>query len=136
MTEPEHDHGTVDTVLQQIHRRCVAQDMECDTLLAQRGAGLPGNSQMLRQQVRQAVVAELAAALVREAWPGRVAAEFVEPGPQRRCGVLSKRSAALGGVPREHSTDNLSAATHERRKTGGRDFNRTYLESFGWIGMR
>ena len=43
---------------------------------------------------------------------------------------------ALGGVPREHCTHNLSAATRERRKTGGRDFNRTYLESFGWIGMR
>ena len=42
----------------------------------------------------------------------------------------------LGGVPREHSTDDLSAANHELRKTGGRDFNRTYLESFAWIRMR
>ncbi len=50
---------------------------------------------MLRQQVRQAVVAELAATLLREDGRGRVDAEFVEPGPQRRCGVLPKRSAAL-----------------------------------------
>ena len=42
---------------------------------------------------------------------------------------------ALGGVPREHRTDNLSAATHELRKTGGRDFNRTYLEFLEYYRM-
>lgn len=34
----------------------------------------------------------------------------------------------LGGVPREHRTDNLSAATHNLKKQRGRAFNERYLE--------
>ena len=48
---------------------------------------------------------------------------------------LQESVRALGGVPREHRTDNLSAATHELRKTGGRDFNRTYLEFLEYYRM-
>jgi hypothetical protein len=33
----------------------------------------------------------------------------------------------LGGVPGEHQTDNLSAATHELHDSHGRDFNKRYL---------
>ncbi len=42
---------------------------------------------------------------------------------------------ALGGVPREHRTDNLSAATHQLRKSGGREYNERYLEYLGYYGL-
>lgn len=42
---------------------------------------------------------------------------------------------ALGGVPREHRTDNLSAATHELRKTGGREYNQVYVEFLEYYSM-
>ena len=41
----------------------------------------------------------------------------------------------LGGVPREHRTDNLSAATHELRQSGGRAFNRAYEEFLAHYGL-
>lgn len=41
----------------------------------------------------------------------------------------------LGGVPREHRTDNLSAATHNLRKQRGRVFNERYLEVLEHYGM-
>lgn len=41
----------------------------------------------------------------------------------------------LGGVPREHRTDNLSAATHELRRSGGRAFNRAYQEFLAHYGL-
>ena len=43
-------------------------------------------------------------------------------------GGLQESLWSLGGVPREHRTDNLSAATHELRQSGGRAFNRAYAE--------
>ena len=42
----------------------------------------------------------------------------------------------LGGVPQEHRTDNLSAATHELPKSRGRGFTRRYRELFEHYGMR
>ena len=43
-------------------------------------------------------------------------------------GGLQESLWALGGVPREHRTDNLSAATHELRQSGGRACNRAYAD--------
>jgi hypothetical protein len=45
----------------------------------------------------------------------------------------------LGAVPHEHRTDNLSAATHELRDSGGRDFTkryRKYLDHYHLVGRR
>lgn len=41
----------------------------------------------------------------------------------------------LGGVPREHRTDNLSAATHELRNSRGRGFTERYRELLGHYGL-
>ena len=41
----------------------------------------------------------------------------------------------LGSVPREHRTDNLSAATHELKTSHGRAYNERYLEMLGHYGM-
>ena len=50
-------------------------------------------------------------------------------------GGLQESLWKLGGVPREHRTDNLSAATHNLRQTGGREFNRVYLEFLAHYGL-
>ena len=42
----------------------------------------------------------------------------------------------LGGVPAEHRTDNLSAATHELPKSRGRRFTERYRELLSHYGMR
>jgi len=42
----------------------------------------------------------------------------------------------LGGVPEEHRTDNLSAATHELKHSRGRGFTARYLELLAHYGMR
>jgi hypothetical protein len=42
----------------------------------------------------------------------------------------------LGGVPGEHRTDNLSAATHELAKSRGRGFTERYRELLGHYAMR
>lgn len=42
----------------------------------------------------------------------------------------------LGGVPGEHRTDNLSAATHELAESRGRDFTVRYSELLDHYGMR
>jgi transposase len=42
----------------------------------------------------------------------------------------------LGGVPAEHRTDNLSAATHELKKSRGRGFTERYREVLEHYGMR
>jgi hypothetical protein len=42
----------------------------------------------------------------------------------------------LGGVPREHRTDNLSAATHELAESRGRDFTERYRELIDHYGLR
>ena len=42
----------------------------------------------------------------------------------------------LGGVPQEHRTDNLSAATHDLPKHRGRHFTRRYRELLGHYGLR
>jgi transposase len=42
----------------------------------------------------------------------------------------------LGGVPAEHRTDNLSAATHELSKSRGRGFTQRYRELLGHYGIR
>ena len=41
----------------------------------------------------------------------------------------------LGAVPTEHRTDNLSAATHDLKRAGGRVFNERYLEVLEHYGM-
>jgi hypothetical protein len=42
----------------------------------------------------------------------------------------------LGGVPREHRTDNLSAATHELAGSRGRDFTLRYRELLDHYGLK
>ena len=42
----------------------------------------------------------------------------------------------LGGVPAEHRTDNLSAATHELAESGGRNFTERYSELINHYGLR
>jgi transposase len=42
----------------------------------------------------------------------------------------------LGGVPEEHRTDNLSAATHELAKSRGRGFTERYRELLAHYGTR
>jgi transposase len=42
----------------------------------------------------------------------------------------------LGGVPVEHRTDNLSAATHELAESRGRDFTERYRELIDHYGLR
>ena len=42
---------------------------------------------------------------------------------------------ALGSVPREHRTDNLSAATHDLKTSHGRAYNERYLELLGHYGL-
>ena len=42
----------------------------------------------------------------------------------------------LGGVPQEHRTDNLSAATHNLPKHRGRDFTQRYRELLEHYGLR
>jgi transposase len=42
----------------------------------------------------------------------------------------------LGGVPLEHRTDNLSAATHELPESRGRDFTERYRELIDHYGLR
>jgi len=42
----------------------------------------------------------------------------------------------LGGVPLEHRTDNLSAATHELSERRGRDFTERYRELIDHYGLR
>ena len=42
----------------------------------------------------------------------------------------------LGGVPIEHRTDNLSAATHELAESRGRDFTQRYRELIDHYGLR
>jgi transposase len=42
----------------------------------------------------------------------------------------------LGGVPLEHRTDNLSAATHELSQSHGRDFTSRYRELMVHYGLR
>jgi hypothetical protein len=42
----------------------------------------------------------------------------------------------LGGVPLEHRTDNLSAATHELSESRGRDFTERYRELMDHYGLR
>jgi transposase InsO family protein len=42
----------------------------------------------------------------------------------------------LGGVPLEHRTDNLSAATHELAESRGRDFTARYRELIDHYGLR
>jgi transposase len=42
----------------------------------------------------------------------------------------------LGGVPQEHRTDNLSAATHELKKSRGRGFTERYRELLEHYGLR
>jgi transposase len=42
----------------------------------------------------------------------------------------------LGGVPVEHRTDNLSAATHELAESRGRDFTERYRELINHYGLR
>ncbi len=50
-------------------------------------------------------------------------------------GGLQESLWELGGVPREHRTDNLSAATHELRHSGGRACNRAYEEFLAHYGL-
>ena len=42
----------------------------------------------------------------------------------------------LGGVPQEHRTDNLSAATHDLRRGRGRSFTQRYQELLEHYGLR
>lgn len=42
----------------------------------------------------------------------------------------------LGGVPTEHRTDNLSAATHELHDSRGRDFTKRYKAVLGHYGLK
>lgn len=42
----------------------------------------------------------------------------------------------LGGVPEEHRTDNLSAATHELKRSRGRGFTERYQELLAHYGLR
>ena len=42
----------------------------------------------------------------------------------------------LGGVPEEHRTDNLSAATHELHESRGRDFTKRYQQLLDHYGLR
>ncbi len=42
----------------------------------------------------------------------------------------------LGGVPEEHRTDNLSAATHELKRSRGRGFTERYRELLEHYGLR
>jgi transposase len=42
----------------------------------------------------------------------------------------------LGGVPQEHRTDNLSAATHELKRSRGRGFTERYQELLEHYGLR
>src|SRR5258708_12983955 len=42
----------------------------------------------------------------------------------------------LGGVPADHRTDNLSAATHELAESCGRDFTERYSELINHYGLR
>ena len=94
MAEPDCSHGAVDPVLQQLHGSGVQQDVGSDALALRGGAGLPGNGHMLGHQAGESVVAESAAPLVREDRRVRLAAPFVQPGSQGRCGVLTQRRAA------------------------------------------
>jgi transposase len=49
---------------------------------------------------------------------------------------MQKAFWRLGGVPIEHRTDNLSAATHELAESRGRDFTERYRELTEHYGMR
>ena len=51
-------------------------------------------------------------------------------------GGLQEALWRLGGVPREHRTDNLSAATHELKRSRGRGFTSRYRELLEHYGMR
>lgn len=42
----------------------------------------------------------------------------------------------LGGVPSEHRTDNLSAATHELRTSHGRGYTARYRELLEYYGLK
>lgn len=67
--EPERDHSAVDAVLQQFLGCGVAQDMGSDSLALRRRTGLPGNGQMIGQQVGESVVTESTAQAVRKDRP-------------------------------------------------------------------
>ena len=95
VTEPQCGHGAVDAVLQQFHRHRVSEHMRCHAFLPQRRAGGPRHGQTLGHHLGQPVVAERAAAVVREDRPAGFGGQLVQPRPQRHEGVLAQRRAAL-----------------------------------------
>lgn len=52
------------------------------------------------------------------------------------CEGLQRALWRLGGVPEEHRTDNLSAATHELKRSRGRGFTERYRELLEHYGLR
>lgn len=66
VTQPQCAYGAVDSVLQQLHRRCVTQPMGRETLLPQRWTGGPCHCQIPGHHVGEPVVAECVAALIGE----------------------------------------------------------------------
>src|SRR4029453_4786370 len=92
---PEGDHGTVDTVLKEIHSGGVPQHVGRNTLRPQGWALFAGDGDVLGQQVLDSVTAQAAASCAWEQRLTRLTVTLAEPVLQDRRSFLAQGRQAL-----------------------------------------
>ena len=79
MPQPKCDRGSIDTVLKQFHCCCMPQCVWCDLFSLQGWAPLCGDGEIFFEQIAQAVMSQVVAALVGEHAASRIVRAFAQP---------------------------------------------------------
>src|SRR5215472_6652090 len=95
MAEPERDHGSIHTVLKQVHRGAVAQHVRCYALPFKRRTGPGCQFDMLANDALDGVAAEPITTIADEQRLAIRAAAFSEPHAERFHTVFPKRCCSL-----------------------------------------
>ena len=122
MSEPKSDDGTVNTVLQEIHRCRVTKYVWSYPLACERGAVLPGGGYVLGDQAFDSVPAEEAPAQTRKKRIIWAATLLVHPILDHSSDILSERRRAV------FSTFSLTAYTSANSKD---DVLKAQVDEFG-----
>src|SRR6516225_9064200 len=95
VAEPQCDDRAINTVLKQVHRRRVSQDVWADAFSSERGACFRSGKHVLPDDVFDGIAAQSVAANGREDGIVEFAGPLFEPRFQRSDGIAAKRCTAL-----------------------------------------
>src|SRR5271165_3372671 len=102
MSQPERDYGAINSCLQELHGRRVAQTMWGNPFLIQRRASVSSDSDMLCQQILHTVRAEPGSSGIGKDNLAVAAHGLLEPELQSTCCLLGQRRASLlAPLPRQ-----------------------------------